>query len=68
MERERIFSIAEAAEYLGVKYETIKYYLYKAKTLKPDITLGGVNGFYQSTLDRFRATKRKPGRPPKSAE
>ena len=63
---ERLFSTAEAANYLGLKVETVKYHLYQSGHLKADIVLGRTLGFYQSTLDRFKATVPLPGRPRKT--
>lgn len=62
---EKLYSTAEAAEYLDLKVETVKYHLYQSKQLEADVVLGGVLGFYQSTLDTFKAQKRRPGRRPK---
>ena len=64
---ERLFSTAEAAEYLGLKVETVKYHLYQSGHLKADIVLGRTLGFYQSTLDQFKATVPPPGRPRKKS-
>ena len=63
---ERLFSTAEAADYLGLKVETVKYHLYQSGHLKADIVLGRTLGFYQSTLDRFNAMVPPPGRPRKT--
>jgi excisionase family DNA binding protein len=62
---ERLFSTAEAAEYLGLKVETVKYHLYQSGHLKADVVLGRTLGFYQSTLDEFKQNVPRPGRRPK---
>ena len=64
---ERLFSTAEAADYLGLKVETVKYHLYQSGYLQADVVLGRTLGFYQSTLDRFKVTVPPPGRPRKTA-
>lgn len=63
-----LYSTRTAAEYLGVKPETIKYHVYVAKDLVPDQRLGNTLVFTQETLDRFKQTKRTLGRPPKPPE
>ena len=65
---ERLFSTAEAAEYLGLKVETVKYHLYQSGHLKADVVLGRTLGFYQSTLDAFRESVPRPGRPRKAKQ
>jgi excisionase family DNA binding protein len=63
---EQLYSTAEAAEYLGLKVETVKYHLYQSGYLKADVVLGKTLGFYQSTLDAFKESVPPPGRKPKS--
>lgn len=65
---ERLYSTAEAAEYLGLKVETIKYPLYQSGHLQADVVLGRTLGFYQSTLDAFKERVPRPGRRPKAKE
>ena len=63
---EKLYSTAEAAGYLGLKVETVKYHLYQSGYLQADIVLGRTLGFYQSTLDAFKETVPPPGRKPKA--
>jgi excisionase family DNA binding protein len=65
---ERLYSTAEAADYLGLKVETVKYHLYQSGRLQADVVLGRTLGFYQSTLDAFKESVPRPGRPPKAKE
>lgn len=51
--REQIFSIPEAAEYLGVVASVVRYHVYQSKYLQPDFRLGRELGFYKSTLDAY---------------
>ena len=59
---EKLFSTAEAAEYLRLKVETVKYHLYQSGYLEADIVLGRTLGFDQSTLDAFKDRVPPPGR------
>lgn len=65
MMREKLYSTAEAARYLGLSVATVKYHIYQAKDLSPDTTIGRNLVFTQATLDAFAANKRSPGRPAK---
>lgn len=58
-----LFSVREAAEYLGLKPETIKYHLYTSGYLKGQ-KVGNSIVFTQGELDAFSENKPKPG--PKS--
>lgn len=60
----KLYSTAEAAVYLGLHVQVVKYHIYTAKDLVPDVRLGRNLGFYQATLDAFNAAKRESGRPP----
>lgn len=57
------FSTKEAARFLGVKPETVRYHVYVVKDLVPDRMVGKSLIFYQSTLETFKASKRSSGRP-----
>ncbi len=57
------FSTQEAARFLGVKPETVRYHVYVVKDLVPDRMVGKSLIFYQSTLEAFRKSKRPGGRP-----
>lgn len=58
-----LFSTAEAAAYLGMKLETVKYHVYVVKDLKPNKLIGKTLVFTQETLDEFMTRKRPVGRP-----
>jgi len=58
-----LFSTAEAAAYLGVKPETVKYHVYQVKDLVPDKLVGKTLVFTRETLDEFMTRKRSVGRP-----
>ena len=60
-----LYSTREAAEYLGVAFSTIKYFIYTKKTLHPLRMIGRSLVFTQKQLDDFQANRRKPGRPSK---
>ena len=59
-----LYGTAEAAIYLRVKPETIKYHVYITKRLCPQL-VGKSLVFTQAQLDCFQATRRGPGRPRK---
>lgn len=52
MEREKLFSVREAAQILGISYPTLKLWIYKKKihTVK---TAGGHHRIPESQLDKF---------------
>lgn len=55
-----IFGSTDAARFLGVKLETVKYHLYTSKKLVPDGTIGQDGRtifFYRPTLEDFRDRK-----------
>lgn len=60
----QVFSTREAAEYLGVTFNTMKYYIHYAKTITGK-KMGNSLMFTKDQLDEFRANKRPPGRPKK---
>jgi hypothetical protein len=59
-----IYTVRQAAEYLGLTVPTIKHHIYVSHTLVPDGQIGHNVIFYQGTLDAWAATRRGPGRPP----
>ena len=52
-DKPRIFSTAEAADYLGITVSTLKYHLYEKGHLRPDRVIGDNLVFYQETLDAY---------------
>ena len=54
-EREKLYSTAEAAEYLGIVPSVLRYHIYTNRRLVPDLRLGRELGFYKSTLDTYAA-------------
>lgn len=60
-----LYSVTEAAQYLGIKPETIKYHLYQSQLLKGQL-VGKSIVFTQAELDTFKATVPKRGRKPKA--
>lgn len=68
MANEEFFSTKQAAEYLGIKVETVKYHIYTSKYLKP-IKLGPRTlVFTKEMLDEFKRTVPDPGKPKKPEE
>lgn len=49
----KLYSTNEAAAYLGIHLQTMRYHL-KREHLNPDYEIGGHLAFSQSTLDKFR--------------
>ena len=64
-ESPNVFGTTSAAEYLNISIPTVKYHIYNAGTLKPDMVVGGRLIFTKETLDEFNSNKRLPGRPRK---
>ena len=62
MSSSKLYSTKEAATYLKLKEETVKYHVYNSKTLHP-IKIGGILIFTQDELDRFIREKRPSHRP-----
>jgi len=63
LDRDELFGTAEAAAYLGVSPATIRRHVYEVRDLVPDKVLERALVFRRSTLDRYRAARRPPGRP-----
>lgn len=61
----RLYKLADAAAYLGLSEVTVRYHIYVAGDLKPDVD-GKSLVFTQATLDEFRKRKRPAHRPKKS--
>jgi excisionase family DNA binding protein len=59
-----LYSVIEAAEYVGLKPETIKYHLYTSGYLKGQ-KVGNSIVFTQEELDAFKVSRPKPGPKPK---
>lgn len=57
----RLFSLKEAAEYLGLKPETVRYHVYHSGYLKGQ-KVGHSLVFTQDELDRFKQSVPRPGR------
>ncbi len=62
---EEIYDTKGAAQYLKLSVPGIKYHIYQTRLLKPDGKVGPALQFHRSTLNNFRARRRKPGRPKK---
>lgn len=61
-----IFSSTEAAEYLGISLPALKYHI-RLKHVKPEM-VGNSLVFTRKQLDKFKSTKRPPGRPRKETK
>lgn len=57
----KLYSTAEAAEYLGIHVQTLKYHIYEQKHLAADYESGGNLMFLQSTLDAFKVAHQTEG-------
>jgi predicted transcriptional regulator len=57
----KLYSTAEAAEYLGIHVQTLKYHIYEQQHLAADYETGGNLLFLQSTLDAFKAAHQTEG-------
>ncbi len=62
---DELFDVTQAAAYLGVKRETIKYHLYVTKDLKASHKFQNLVVFTKQDLDEFREIKRPAHRPKK---
>jgi predicted site-specific integrase-resolvase len=51
---DKIYSMSEAAEYLGVSIHTISKYLHREGILKPDGQVGKAYFYRKETLDKLR--------------
>lgn len=58
-----IFSVAEAAQYLGVSVPAVKHHIYNTGTLRGTLK-GNSRVFTRAELDAWSAQRRGPGRPP----
>jgi excisionase family DNA binding protein len=56
-----VYTVKQAADYLGMTVDGIKYHLYKSGYLVGK-TVGRDVLFTREELDRFKATAPKPGR------
>lgn len=61
MTKPKLYSTAEAADYVGLAEETLKYHIYKRQHLAADYTIGGDLIFLQATLDDFKAKHQAEG-------
>lgn len=50
----RLYSTQEAADYLGIHLQTLRYHIYDKQHLAADYEIGGNLAFTQETLDEFR--------------
>lgn len=55
------YTVKQAAEYLGLTVDGVKYHLYKSRRLIGN-TVGRDVLFAREELDRFKALNLKPGR------
>ena len=62
----KLYSTKEAAAYLGVKEETVKYHVYVSNSLHPE-RVGNSLVFTEEELQRFQRDRRPAHRPPKDA-
>jgi hypothetical protein len=62
MSSPKLYSTREAAQFLGIKEETVKYHVYTSQTLHPD-KIGHTLVFTEEELNRFKQEKRPPHRP-----
>ena len=59
-----VFDLAGAAEYLGMTVRAVKWHVYVGGGLVPDGRAGDLHPcFTRETLDTFKASLRRPGRP-----
>lgn len=59
----QIYSVAEAAEYLGLSVPAVKHHVYNTGTLVGTLK-GNSRVFTKAELDAWSAQRRGPGRPP----
>jgi DNA adenine methylase len=64
MADKRLYSTKEAATYLGLKEETVKYHVYVSSALHPE-RVGNSLVFTEEELERFKRDRRPAHRPPK---
>lgn len=58
-----VYDVAGAANFLGLKPATIKYHVYRSKTLVPDGRIGKSIFFREETLVIWQSSKKSRGRP-----
>lgn len=58
-----MFSLEEAAAYLGITVDGMKYHLYRGKNIEPSFKFGKKIGFTREDLDAFKLTMKPAGRP-----
>lgn len=61
MSKPELYGTAEAAEYLGMHVQTLKYHIYDMHHIAADYEVGGNLLFLQSTLDAFKAAYQAEG-------
>lgn len=57
---DKLFSVKDAAEYLGMSRQGVKWHVYQTKLLSGQL-LGKTLVFTQAELDKFRDLDIKPG-------
>ncbi len=64
-----LFTVKQAADYLRIKPEGVRYHIYESKLLKGQM-IGNTIVFTKEELDQFQATrpKRGPKKKPVAAE
>jgi hypothetical protein len=60
----KLYSTQEAADYVGLSLQAMKYHVYIAKNITGQL-VGNSRVFTQDELDQFKAEKRPQGRPTK---
>lgn len=63
----KLYSTAEAAQFLKMSIPALKYHIYEAKDIHP-IKVGNSLAFTQEELYRFQTVRRSPGRPKKKED
>ena len=58
----QLYSLAEAAEYLGMDINALKYHAFTVNTIFSQL-IGNARVFWKADLDHFQANKRGIGRP-----
>lgn len=58
------FSTREAAKYLGISFNTMKYHIHYGKNIEGQ-KVGSSLLFTREQLDKFKTRQRPPGRPKK---
>jgi hypothetical protein len=59
---QQTFSTREAADYLGISFNTMKYHIHYAKNIKGE-KKGNSLIFTRGQLDEFKVARRSPGKP-----